>query len=179
MKTDLVLPTLPLALKKTVESMKLNVGMVNVFKTLLNAQLDLCVHQCTQPCVMMVLVSHLLKSVNHLLNVKPITHIDVLQVNVERINKNAQQVSLAQPNSQSNVVTVLVEDLLKNVRLLPNNLVVNSVKPIALTDLVLLPNLFVHKLLLVYLTKSDVIQVNVKVILAYVKKLTPLLKFVN
>lgn len=153
--------------------------MVNVFKTLLNAQLDLCVHQCTQPCVMTVLVSHLLKSVNHLLNVKPITHIDVLQVNVERINKNAQQVSLAQPNSQSNVVTVLVEDLLKNVRLLPNNLVVNSVKPIALTDLVLLPNLFVHKLLLVYLTKSDVIQVNVKVILAYVKKLTPLLKFVN
>jgi len=55
-KTDLVLPTLPLALKKTVESMKLNVGMVNVFKTLLNAQLDLCVHQCTQPCVMTVLV---------------------------------------------------------------------------------------------------------------------------
>jgi hypothetical protein len=153
--------------------------MVNVFKTLLNAQLDLCVLQCTQPCVMTVLVSHLLKSVNHLLNVKPITHIDVLQVNAERINKNAQQVSLAQPNSQSNVVMVLVEDLLKNVRLLPNNLVVNSVKPIALTDLVLLPNLFVHKLLLVYLTKSDVIQVNVKVILAYVKKLTPLLKFVN
>jgi hypothetical protein len=153
--------------------------MVNVFKTLLNAQLDLCVHQCTQPCVMTVLVSHLLRSVNHLLNVKPITHIDVLQVNAERINKNAQQVSLAQPNSQSNVVTALVEDLLKNVRLLPNNLVANSVKPIALTDLVLLPNLFVHKLLLVYLTKSDVIPVNVKVILAYVKKLTPLLKFVN
>jgi hypothetical protein len=178
-QTDLVLMTLPLAPKKTVESMKLNVGMVNVFKTLLNAQLDLCVHQCTQPCVMTVLVSYLLKSVNPLLNVKPITHIDVLQVNAERINKNAQQVSLAQPKSQSNVVTDLVEDLLKNVRLLPNNLVVNSVKPIALTDLVLLPNLFVHKLLLVYLTKSDVIQVNVKVILAYVKKLTPLLKFVN
>jgi hypothetical protein len=128
---------------------------------------------------MTVLVSYQLKSVNPLLNVKPITHIDVLQVNAERINKNAQQVSLAQPKSQSNVVTDLVEDLLKNVRLLPNNLVVNSVKPIALTDLVLLPNLFVHKLLLVYLTKSDVIQVNVKVILAYVKKLTPLLKFVN
>jgi hypothetical protein len=128
---------------------------------------------------MTVLVSYLLKSVNHLLNVKPITHIDVLQVNAERINKSAQQVSLAQPKSQSNVVTVLAEDLLKNVRLLPNNLVVNSVKPIALTDLVLLPNLFVHKLLLVYLTKSDVIQVNVKVILAYVKKLTLLLKFVN
>jgi hypothetical protein len=128
---------------------------------------------------MTVLVSYLLKSVNPLLNVKPITHIDVLQVNAERINKNAQQVFLAQPKSQSNVVTDLVEDLLKNVRLLPNNLVVNSVKPIALTDLVLLQNLFVHKLLLVYLTKSDVIQVNVKVILAYVKKLTPLLKFVN
>jgi hypothetical protein len=128
---------------------------------------------------MTVLVSYLLKSVNPLLNVKPITHTDVLQVNAERINKNAQQVSLAQPKSQSNVVTDLVEDLLKNVRLLPNNLVVNSVKPIALTDLVLLPNLFVHKLLLVYLTKSDVIQVNVKVILAYVKKLTLLLKFVN
>jgi len=111
--------------------------------------------------------------------VKPITHIDVLQVNAERINKNAQQVSLAQPNSQFNVVMVLVEDLLKNVRLLPNNLVVNSVKPIVLTDLVLLPNLFVHKLLLVYLMKSDVILVNVKVISVYVKKLTPLLKFVN
>jgi hypothetical protein len=128
---------------------------------------------------MTVLVSYLLKSVNPLLNVKLITHIDVLQVNAERINKNAQQVSLAQPKSQSNVVMDLVEDLLKNVRLLPNNLVVNSVKPIVLTDLVLLPNLFVHKLLLVYLTKSDVIPVNVKVILAYVKKLIPLLKFVN
>jgi hypothetical protein len=178
-KTDLVLPTLLLAPKKTVESMKLNVGMVNVLKTLLNAQLDLCVHQCTQPCVMTVLVSHLLKSVKHLLNVKPITHIDVLLVNVERINKNAQQVSLALLNSQSNVVMVLVEDLLKNVRLLPNNLVVNSVKPIALTDLVLLPNHFVHKLLLVYQMKLDVILVNVKVISVYVKQLTQLLKFVN
>lgn len=111
MKTDLVLATLLLALKKTVESMKLNVGMVNVFKTLLNAQLDLCVHQCTQPCVMTVLVSHLLRSVNHLLNVKPITHIDVLQVNAERINKNAQQRVFVQLTDQSNVTMVLVKNL--------------------------------------------------------------------
>jgi hypothetical protein len=111
--------------------------------------------------------------------VKPIIHIDALLVNVERINKNAQQVLLAQLNSQSNVVMVLVEDPLKNVKLLLNNLVVDLVKPIALTDLVLLPNHFVHKLLLVYLMKLDVILVNVKVILVYVKQLTPLPKSVN
>lgn len=94
---------------------------------------------------MMVLVSHLLINAMLQSNVRPIFLISVLQVNVERISKNVQQVFLVLLRCQSNVVTVLVEDQLKNVRLLPNSIVVVSVKLIVLTDLVLLPNLFAHK----------------------------------